>query len=443
MSEYDSATLLTLGERALQTAKQFGATSSEVAITIDSGFDLNVRMGQVESLTHQVQQSLDINVFIQQKSGSASTTDLSESAVLQTIEKACAIAQFTQDDPCTGLADKEQLAVDWPDCDLDHPWSITPDQAIDLAVSCESAGMAVDSRIDNSDGTNLSTNRAQKCYLNSLGFSGVYQSTSHSMYCGLIAKQQGAMQRDYEYAYARDYRDLLDATTVGQRAGQRAVDRLGPRSIKTQQAPVVFRYDLAASLLSNFIRGISGSNIYRHASFLVGALDQQIFPKWLSLRQAPHIKKGIASRPYDSEGVATVDRDLVTDGVLQSYIMSSYSARKLGMHSTGNAGGVQNVLVSHNEDLELSDLLAQMGTGLLVTELIGQGVNMVTGDYSRGAFGYWVENGEIQHPVDGITIAGNLKDMFANIQAIANDVEQRRSIRTGSILIDGMMIAGA
>jgi len=428
-------------QAALAHARVCGATSSESSLSVDKGFNVTVRMGDVESLTHHVEQSLNITVYLNQKTGSASTTDLSEQAIKQASEKACNIAKFTQDDPCSGLAEKNSLATDIPDCDLDHPWNLSSEQAIEIVTQCEQAGLATDQRIENSEGASLNTNRSEKFYCNSLGFASGYRSTSHSLSCVLIAKENGSMQRDYDYTYARDAQDLVDPVSIGELAARRTVDRLGGRCLKTRSSPVIFRFNLASGLLSNLFSAISGSSIYRKSSFLLGQLDQQIFPDWVNITQQPHIPKAVASRPFDAEGVKTQIREIIVGGVLKSYILSSYSARKLNLHSTGNAGGMQNMIIEHS-DCSLDELMGQMGTGLYVTELIGQGVNLLTGDYSRGAFGYWVENGKIQHPVEGITIAGNLKDMFKNIEAVANDTETRSSIRTGSLLINNMMIAG-
>lgn len=434
--------LSTLCESVLTRAKRQGATSCEADISHDEGFNVQVRMGDVETLEHHIEQSLSITVYIDHKTGVASTTDLSEEAINKTIEKAASIASFTQDDPYAGLAEKTLMAQEIPDLDLYHPWQIEPADAIDIATRCEKAGLESDKRITNSEGASLSTNRSTSVYANSHGFLGAYQKSSHSINCMLIAKENGNMQRDYDYTYARDKNDLVDPNAIARNAAKRTVDRLGAKKIATTKAPIIYHHELAVGLVGNLFRAISGGSLYRKSSFLLDHLDKKIFPDWMQITQRPHLKKGIASRPFDAEGVTTVDREFIKDGVLKSYLLSSYSARKLGLTSTGNAGGIQNMEIA-TSGLSFEELLQKMGTGLLVTELIGQGVNIITGDYSRGAFGYWVENGEIQYPVEGITIAGNLKDMFSNMVAMSDDIDIRSGIRSGSILLDEMMIAGS
>lgn len=431
-----------LCQQVVSYASECGATSSETHLGIDEGFSVNVRMGQVESLEYHLEQAMSVSVYINQKSGSASTTDLSDAAIKRTIEKACSFARFTEDDPFTGLADKSLMATEILDLDLYHPWELDPKQAIELAKNCEQMGLDYDQRITNSEGSSVNTNKAYRVYANSHGFIGDYHSTSHSMNSVFIAKENGAMQRDYDYTVARNANDLDDIAELARRAASKTIARLGPHKIATAKMPVIFNHDLAVGLLGNLFRAISGSNLYRKSSFLLDHLDKAIFPEWMQITMRPHIVGGMASKSFDSEGVATQDRDFIQDGVLKSYLLGSYSARKLGMQSTGTAGGIQNMLVD-NSGINFDQLLQKMGTGLLVTELIGQGVNIVTGDFSRGAFGYWVENGKIQYPVDGITIAGNLKDMFADIVAISDDTEKRTSIQTGSILIKEMMVAGS
>lgn len=441
MTEHKNMDLLDLSVQVVADAKRLGADGCEAHIINDQGFNVAVRMGDIDSVEYHVEQSLDITVYVGHKTAVASTTDLSNDAIQNTIEKAVSIASFTQDDAFAGLAEPELMAKSIPDLDLYHPWDLQPEQAIEMAKNCEQIGMAVDPRITNSEGCSLSTNSALRCYANSHGFQGSYKTTSHSVNCMLIAQENGNMQRDYDYVYARDHNDLGSIEHMARSAAKQTVDRLGAKKIATMNTPVIFQHELAVGLFANFFRAISGGSIYRKSSFLLDHLDKKVFPDWMQICQRPHLKKGLASRPFDSEGVATVDRDFITDGVLQSYILSSYSARKLNMISTGNAGGIQNVDVSHS-NVSFDELLGQMGTGLLVTELIGQGVNAVTGDYSRGAFGYWIENGSVQYPVEGITIAGNLKDMFNNIAAISDDTELRSGIRTGSVLMDNMTVAG-
>jgi PmbA protein len=359
------------------------------------------------------------------------------------VEKACDIARYTAEDECSGLADPEELARIIPDLDLDHPWDLAPEQAVETARACEAAGRVVDPRITNSEGASVSSHRGVRVYGNSHGFLEGFPSTSHSVSCVLLAQSGDDMQRDYWYASARDARELESSESIGRKAGERAVARLGARKIGTQKSRVLYAPEVARGLIGHFLGAVRGSSQYRKSSFLLDSSGQQIFPSFVELRERPHIMKALGSSPFDGEGVATRDRDLVTDGVLQGYILGSYSARKLGLKTTGNAGGTHNVLVeSKTGGMEIGALLRELGTGLLVTELMGQGVNGVTGDYSRGASGYWVENGVQAFPVHEITIAGNLKDMYKNIAAIGNDVDVRGGVRVGSILLSEMTIAG-
>lgn len=427
-------------ERTLKLAKKKGATSAEVHIATESGFSVTSRLGEIETLQHHRDRGLGVTVYFGKKSGFASSSDIDASAILQVVNKACAIAKFTDDDPYTGLAEKEFLAKTIPNLDLYHPWNIQPDEGLDIAKECEQIALASDKRITNSEGATFSSYENYGVYANSLGFISGYHRTSHNLDCTLIAQTGNTMQRDYYYTCARDYHDLLTPKVVAKHAVENTVRRLGTKPIKTQQAPVIFKAELARGLIRCLTQVIQGSNIYRDASFLVDHLGKQIFPNKIKIYQRPHIKKGMGSKPYDSEGVATADRAIINDGVLQTYILNSYSARKLDLKTTGNAGGIQNILID-TDNLTFDELLKEMGRGLLVTELIGQGINIVTGDYSRGAFGYWVENGEIQHPVEGITIAGNLRDMFKGIVAVADDIDNRGVVRSGSILIDKMSIA--
>jgi PmbA protein len=386
---------------------------------------------------------MGITVYFGKRKGSASTADLSPRAVAETVEKACDIARYTAEDECSGLADPEELARDIPDLDLDHPWDLPPEQAVETARECEAAGRVVDPRITNSEGASVSSHRGVRVYGNSHGFLEGYPSSSHSVSCVLLAQVGEDMQRDYWYASARDARELESSQSIGRKAGERAVARLGARKIATQKARVLYAPEVARGLVGHFLGAIRGSSQYRKSSFLLGASGQQIFPAFFELRERPHIKKALGSSPFDGEGVATRNRELVKDGVLQGYVLGSYSARKLGLKTTGNAGGTHNLLVESNTGgMDLSALMRELGTGLLVTELMGQGVNGVTGDYSRGASGYWIENGVQSYPVHEITIAGNLKDMYRNIAAIGNDVDLRGGVRVGSILISEMTIAG-
>ena len=428
---------------ALARARALGATQSEADVSLQKGLTTTVRLGEVETVEYQRDRGMGITVYFGKRKGSASTADLSARAVSETVEKACDIARYTAEDECAGLADPDELARDIPDLDLDHPWDISPEQAVELARTCEAAGRAVDTRITNSEGATVGSHRGVRVYGNSHGFLAGYPSTSHSVSCVLLSQTGDDMQRDYWYSSTRDARDLENAEVIGRKAGERAVTRLGARKIATQKARVLYAPEVARGLIGHFLGAIRGSSQYRKSSFLLGAAGQQVFPSFLELRERPHIAKGLGSSPFDGEGVATRDRELVRDGTLQGYVLGSYSARKLGLKTTGNAGGTHNLLVeAKSGGVPLEKLLRELGTGLLVTELMGQGVNGVTGDYSRGASGYWIENGASVYPVHEITIAGNLKDMYRNIAAIGSDVDLRGSVRVGSILISEMTIAG-
>jgi len=427
----------------LEEASRQGASQCEADANVSQGLGVTVRLGEVETIEYQRDRGLGLTVYFGKRKGSASTADLSREAVRQTVEKACAIARYTAEDPYAGLIDPEALARDIPDLDLYHPWDLAPEQAIEMAKRCEAAGLAIDKRITNSEGSSLSSNRHTGVYGNSLGFLAGVSSTSHSVSCSLIAQQGEEMQRDYWYTTARDHADLEDPEAIGRVAGQRAVARLGSRKLSTRKAPVAFTPDMARGLIKHFAAAIRGAAQYRKASFLLDAAGKQVFPDFLQIQERPHIPKGLASNPFDDEGAATKDRDLIRDGVLDGYVLGSYSARRLGLKTTGNAGGVHNLIVSTpGKALDMPSFLTRMRNGLLVTELMGQGVNGVTGDYSRGASGFWVENGAIAYPVQEITIAGNLKQMYLDIVAVGGDVDVRGTIRTGSVMIGEMTIAG-
>jgi len=428
---------------ALAHARALGATQAEADVSLQKGLTTTVRLGEVETVEYQRDRGMGITVYFGKRKGSASTADLSARAVAETVEKACDIARYTAEDDCSGLADPAELATDIPDLDLDHPWEISPEEAVECARSCEAAGRVVDPRITNSEGATVGSHRGVRVYGNTHGFLGGYPSTSHSISCVLLAQDGDDMQRDYWYSSTRDARDLESAESIGRMAGVRAVARLRARKLTTQRARVLFAPEVARGFIGHFLGAVRGSSQYRKSSFLLGAAGQQVFPSFFELRERPHIIKGLGSSPFDSEGVATRDRELVQDGVLQGYVLGSYSARKLGLRTTGNAGGNHNLLVeSKTGGLSIEAILRELGTGLLVTELMGQGVNGVTGDYSRGASGFWVENGAVGDPVHEITIAGNLKDMYRNIAAIGSDVDLRGSVRVGSVLISEMTIAG-
>ncbi|HEU4780866.1 MAG TPA: metalloprotease PmbA [Steroidobacteraceae bacterium] len=435
--------LKSIVSESLQLARNLGASQAEADVSLQKGLTTTVRLGEVETVEYQRDRGMGITVYFGKRKGSASTADLSTRAVAETVEKACDIARYTAEDDCSGLADPDELARDIPDLDLDHPWDLPPELAVETARECEAAGRVVDSRITNSEGASVSSHRGVRVYGNSHGFLEGFPSTSHSVSCVLLAQSGDDMQRDYWYASARDARELESSESIGRKAGERAVARLGSRKISTQKARVLFAPEVARGLIGHFLGAIRGSSQYRKSSFLLDAAGQQLFPSFLEIRERPHIKKALGSSPFDGEGVATRDRELVQDGVLQGYILGSYSARKLGLKTTGNAGGTHNLLVEPKSGgMEIGALMRELGTGLLVTELMGQGVNGVTGDYSRGASGYWVENGVQMFPVHEITIAGNLKDMYKNIAAIGNDVDVRGGVRVGSILISEMTIAG-
>jgi PmbA protein len=427
----------------LEEALRQGASQCEADANVSQGLGVTVRLGEVDTIEYQRDRGLGVTVYFGKRKGAASTADLSRQAVRDTVEKACAIARYTAEDPYAGLIEPEALARDIPDLDLDHPWALTPEAAIEIARQCEAAGLGVDARITNSEGGTVNSQRHTGVYGNSLGFLAGVSSTSHSVSCSLIAQQGDEMQRDYWYTTSRDPADLEAADAIGRIAGQRAVARLGSRKLTTRKAPIAFTPDMARGLFRSFTGAIRGAAQYRKASFLLDAAGTEVFPAFLQIYERPHIPKGLASNPFDDEGAATKDRDLVRDGVLDGYVLGSYSARRLGLKSTGNAGGVHNLIIATpGKALDSQSFLTRMHTGLLVTELMGQGVNGVTGDYSRGASGFWVEDGVVTYPVQEITIAGNLKQMFRDIVAVGSDVDLRGAIRTGSVLIGEMTIAG-
>ena len=436
------ADLETIIEHALREARARGATQAEAAVSQDTGLSVSVRLGEVETLEHQRDRSMGITVYFDKRKGSAGTADFSTDAVCDTVAKACSIARFTAEDACAGLADADLMASSPPNLDLSHPWNLTADHAIELAKTCEAAALAFDPRINNSEGASIASHRGLHVYGNTHGFIGGYPTTSHTLSCVVLAGTGDDMQRDYWYSSSRDYRELQEAEAIGRESARRTIARLEPRKLATQRVPVLFVPELARGLVGHFLAAIRGSSQYRQSSFLLNSVGQQIFPKDFRISERPHILKAMGSAPFDDEGVATHDRELVADGVLTGYILSSYSARKLGLKTTGNAGGAHNLLVEPNLSGGAAAMLDRLGTGLLVTELMGQGVNTVTGDYSRGAAGFWVERGAIQYPVAEITIAGNLLDMYKGIAAVGDDVDARGGTRVGSILLGEMTIAG-
>jgi len=429
--------------RALDESRVLGATQAEAAVSQDTGLSVGVRLGEVETLEQQRDRSMGITVYFGQRKGSASTADFSLQAVSATVAKACSIARFTALDDCAGLAEPELMATTVIDLNLSHPWDLSADQAIEIAKTCEAAALAFDTRISNSEGASVSSHQGLHVYGNTHGFVGGYPTTSHSLSCVVLAGSGDEMQRDYWYSSTRDWQELEKAESIGRESPRRTLARLGPRKLKTQRAPVLLVPEIARGLVGHFMAAIRGSSQYRQSSFLLNSVGQQVFPAGFSISERPHILKGLGSAPFDDEGVVTVDREFVTDGILMSYLLSSYSARKLGLKSTGNAGGAHNLLVAANTEGGMPALLRKLNTGLMVTELMGQGVNTVTGDYSRGASGFWVENGVIQYPVAEITIAGNLREMLRGIVAVGDDIDVRGGVRVGSILLDLMTIAGS
>ncbi|MEZ5451425.1 MAG: metalloprotease PmbA [Thiothrix sp.] len=441
-NRFDLATeFQAMAEHVLEVAKAKGATAAEVDIDKSTGLSVEVRMGAVDKLQYHRDQGINLTVYFGHRKGFASTGDFSKQALADTLDAACRIARYTSEDEYNGLADPERMANEFPKLDLYHPWELDAEMAIEMALQAETVAREHDSRITNSEGAGVDSHAGLSLYANSHDFMGVRHSTRHSLSCAVVAQEGDSMQRDYWYTVSRVPGHLESADTVGAEAAQRTVRRLHACSLSTREAPVLFVPQLARGLIGHLVGAISGGSQYRKASFLLNSIGQQVFPEFVQLHEDPLIRQALGSRSYDGEGVATQQRDIVKDGVIQGYFLGSYSARKLGMQTTGNASGASNLLLA-DTGVSFVDLLQQMGTGLMVTELIGHGINSITGDYSRGAVGYWVENGMIVHPVEEVTIAGNLKDMFKGIVGIADDVDERGSIRTGSILINKMTIAG-
>jgi PmbA protein len=438
---YEQAQLRQIVEDVLKYAREQGASACETEVSEGLGQTVTVRCGEVETIEYNRDKGIGVTVYVGKRRGHASTSDFSPQAIRATVSAALSIAKFTASDDYAGLADEELLAREIPDLDLFHPWELPVERAIELAKACEDAAFAVDKRIANSEGASVSMQQSHFIYGNSLGFIGGYPSSRHGFSCAVIAGTGDAMQRDDWYIAARSPAELGTPEAIGKTAGARAVRRLGARKIATLQVPVLFEAPVAATLLGHFVSAVSGGSLYRKSSFLVDSLGREIFAPLVEITDDPHTPRGLASSPFDEEGVATHRRSVVAKGVVGGYFLGTYSARKLGMKSTGNAGGNHNLLLK-DTGVDLPQLLKKMERGLLVTELLGQGINMVTGDYSRGAAGYWVENGAIAYPVQEITIAGNLKDMFRNIAAAGNDIVKRGSKQCGSILIEQMTVAG-
>jgi len=438
---YKSDELRELARDVLKYARERGASAAETEVSEGFGQTVTVRNGDVETIEHNRDKGLGVSVYIGKQRGHASTSDYSKQAVRDAVDAALSIARHTAADEFSGLADADLLARDLADLDLYHPWDLPVEAAIELARRCEAAGLGMDKRITNSEGATISIQESHFIYGNSLGFLAGYPSSRHGIWCSLIAGRNDGMQRDDWYETTRDAAALPAPETVGQRAAERAVRRLNARKIATTQAPVLFEAPIAPSLLGHFVSAVSGGNLYRKSSFLLDSIGKRVFAPFVRLSDLPHIPGGLASSPFDEEGVATQSRDVVAGGEVRGYFLGSYSARKLGMRSTGNAGGNHN-LVLHDTGDDFAALLTRMGNGLLVTELLGHGVNAVTGDYSRGAAGYWVEGGEIAYPVQEITVAGNLQNIFRGFVAAGTDVVRRGSRQCGSILVDRMTIAG-
>jgi PmbA protein len=437
-----TATLSRIAEAVLTAARAAGATAAETEVSQAVGQSVTVRKGEVETVAYNRDKGVAVTVYIGQRRGHASSADFADESIRTTVDKAVAIARFTAEDPFAGLADPERLARDIPDLDLYHPWDLSVDAAIEAGRAAEAAALRVDPRITNSEGATVARGESEFVYANSNGFLGGYRSSRHHIDCAVVGDGRDAMQRDYWYTAARAPEDLLPPEEVGRIAGTRTARRLDARRMQTVDCPVVFEAPEAADLIGCFVSAVSGGNLYRKSSFLLDSLGQRVFAPHVGIREEPHLPRARGSAPFDNEGVATAPRDVVTDGVVKGYFLGSYSARKLGLATTGNAGGAHNLIVAHGDD-DLEALLRRMGRGLLVTEQLGQGVNPVTGDYSRGAAGFWVEDGAIAYPVEEITIAGNLKQMFGDIVAIGRDVDRRGSRHTGSILIGRMTVAGA
>ena len=426
---------------AIEIAQKAGATA-EVGVTKSGGLSVSTRLQEIENVEFNNDGALGISVYVGQQKGNASTSDLTPEAIKNTVEAALAIAKYTSPDECAGLADKELMAFNAPDLELYHAAEIDVDKAVQLALDTEKAALEHDERIVNSEGASFNAHTGVRVYGNSHGMLQSYLSSRYSLSCSVIAEHQEQLERDYEYTVARNINQLAPPHWVGENAAQKAIARLQPQKLATQEAPVIFLNDVATGLISHLAAAISGGSLYRKASFLLDHLGKQVLPDWFEISERPHLIGQLASTPFDSEGVRTQDMEIIRSGILQTYLLTSYSGRKLDMQSTGHAGGIHNWLIKPNSSGKLTALLRQMNRGLLVTEVMGQGVNLVTGDYSRGAAGFWVENGEIQYPVAEITIAGQLPDILRNIVAVADDIEHRSNIQTGSILLEKMKISG-
>ncbi len=428
-------------EKILEEAKRAGAHQAEVGIATNKGFSVSARDADVETVEYHQDKVIELDVYVGKRTGSASISDMSPKAIRAAVEAACHIAKFTDEDPAAGLAEKEDLAFAYPQLTLAYPWSLSVEQAIQLACECEREALAHDRRIISAEQASITTMEAYHLYANSNGFMGDYAYTRHEISCVLVAKQGDEMQRDYSYSIAADPTQLSSIHQIAREAATRTINRLGARRLSTMKIPVIFNAEEARGLWGHFAAAISGGSLYRKSSFMLGLLDKKVFPSFVKIQENPHWSGALGSAPFDEDGVATRDNIFVEEGILRSYSLGTYAARKLGMKTTGNAGGMHNITIAANAD-DLASLLKRMDRGLLITEMMGNGTNLVTGDYSRGAGGYWVEHGEIQYPVHEITVAGRLQDMYAHLIAVGNDIDVRGNIRSGSILIDDMMVAG-
>ncbi|MCZ6803680.1 MAG: metalloprotease PmbA [Proteobacteria bacterium] len=428
-------------DSVLTQAKEMGADAAEADIGAGAGLSANVRKGEIDKLEYERDKGLGITVYINGQKGNASTSDFSEIALKESVKAAISIAKYASRDEFAGLAESELMAQESPDLDLHHPWSLSPEAAIDMAIECEQAAFDYDKRISNSDGSVVSTYSSINLYGNTNGFINGWRWSSHTIDCTVIAEDNNGMQRDGWYSKTRDFNDLQSINGISQEAARRTVSRLGSRKLSTRQVPVIFEAPVASGLFSAFITAISGGSLYRRASFLLDKKGEQVFANHINIGEQPYLKKALGSAPFDNDGVATKKRNIIKDGVLLDYVLSTYSARKLGLQTTGNAGGVHNLVIEPGQHT-LEEMIKDMDTGLFITDMIGFGVNQVTGDYSRGASGFWVENGELAYPVEEITVAGNLIDIYKNIVGIGNDIDSRSNVLTGSVMIDVMTVAG-
>lgn len=446
MSKATETNLIDVAKKTLDMAEKLNVSQAEVSVGSDEGLSVSVRLGELETLEFHQAKSVSVTVYLEKRSATASTTDLSENSLQQTVQAAHSMAQFTEEDPCFGLADKSLLIKHYPDVEQDHPWKVDAKMATHLAIEGEKKALAFDKRVVNSDGVTLASHRSHGVYANTNGFYGFGTTTSHMMSASLVSQYGKDMQRASDYTFAYDPARLKSMDDVALTAAHKAIRQLNPQKLPTQEASIIFDAEIASSLFGAFISAISGGNLYRESTFLLNHLGQQVFPEWMDIVELPHEKNTVGAAPFDAEGVLTRKKHFIKKGILESYALGSYSARRLGLSTTANAGGVFNVNITANQAKHCVDtqkaLLKIMDKGVLVTSLMGSSVSILTGDYSRGAMGYWVENGEIQYPVHEFTIASNLKDMFNNIHALAKDVDARKNIKTGSVLLTNMMIAG-